>query len=38
METDFVARVCRLAIRYGSGFDQVGIGHRNATVRLLVVR
>jgi hypothetical protein len=27
METDFAAAVCGWAIRYGSGFDQVGIGH-----------
>ena len=37
METDFAAAVCGWAIRYGSGFDQVGIGHTNALRRLLVV-
>src|SRR6478735_2041240 len=30
METDFAAEVCGRAIRYGSGFDQGGIGHTNA--------
>ena len=30
METDFAAAVFGLAIRYGSGFDQVGIGRKNA--------
>ena len=36
METDFAAAVFGLAIRYGSGFDQVGIGHKNARVHLLM--
>ena len=36
METDFAAAVFGLAIRYGSGFDQVGIGRKNARVHLLV--
>lgn len=30
METDFAAAVFRLAIPCGPGFDQVGIGHKNA--------
>jgi len=30
MEMDFAAGVCGWAIRYGSGFDQVGIRHTNA--------
>ena len=36
METDFAAAVCGWAIRYGSGFDRLGIGHKNARVHLLM--
>ncbi|HTH90692.1 hypothetical protein [Mycobacterium sp.] len=35
METDFAAAVCGWAIRYGSGFDQVGIRHTNALALLV---
>ena len=34
--TDFAAAVFGLAIRYGSGFGQVRIGHKNARVHLLM--
>ena len=36
MKTDFAAAVFGLGIRYGSGYDQVGIVYKNARVHLLV--